>query len=255
MSPHARGRLLGIPIGERSLATATERALGAIDARGRTFHFACAMAHSLNVAQTDAEFRAALCAADMLVADGAGVVAMARLAGVDVGTRMAGEQVFRAVMGALQARGGGRIFFFGSTERVLALMAERCARDYPALEVAGTLSPPYRAWTDAEEAAMAGTINRAQPDVLWVGLGAPKQEKWVHRNRARLQVPFAGSIGAVFDYFAGTNPAPPAWVRRWGLETPYRLALEPRRLWRRAILSNGQFVLRVLGHHVLRHGA
>lgn len=248
------GQLLGIPIGEPSLDAACARAMAAVEHRGPLFHFACAMAHSLNVAQSDAEFRAALQAADMVVADGAGVFAMARVVGVDVGARMAGEEVFHAIMRALQAHGGGRVFFFGSSDRVLQLMAQRCRNEYPAIEVAGTLSPPYRQWSAAEEAAMVETINRAAPDVLWVGLGAPKQEKWVYRNAARLRVPFAGSIGAVFDYYAGTNPAPPAWVRRWGLETPYRLALEPRRLWRRAIVSNGQFVYRVLRRHALGRG-
>ena len=101
---------------------------------------------------------------------------------------------------------------------------------------------------------MVSRINDANPDVLWVGMGAPKQEKWVYRNRNALQAPLIGSIGAVFDYFAGTNPPPPRWVRRCGLETPYRLMREPRRLWRRALISNLMFVIRVIQRHILRAG-
>ena len=246
--------LLGIPIGQPSLKAATDRALAAIERTSPSIVFACAMSHSLNVAQTDAEFAEALRQADMVVADGVGVTVMGRLAGVDVGARIAGEEFFFSLMNALEKRGKGRIFFFGSSNKVIELISERFQQEFPSLELCGVVSPPFRPWSEEENHKMIGKINRANPDVLWVGMGAPKQEKWVYQNRKALNVPVIGSIGAVFDYFAGTNPPPPPWVRKWGLETPYRLMREPRRLWRRALISNLMFVIRVLQQHILRVG-
>lgn len=252
MKSQASNVLLGIPIGQPSLAAATESALAAIERKSPPVVFACAMSHSLNVAQTDAEFAEALRQADMVVADGVGVTLMSRLARVDVGARIAGEEFFFSLMNALENRGKGRVFFFGATDKTLGLISERFQREFPSLELCGVLSPPFRPWSDEENQKMINKINSAKPDVLWVGMGAPKQEKWVYRSRKALNAPLIGSIGAVFDYFAGTNPPPPSWVRRWGLETPYRLMREPRRLWRRALISNLMFVIRVLQKHVLR---
>lgn len=254
MNPRKSNVLLGVPIGQRSLELATERALVAIEEKSPPVVFACAMSHSLNVAQSDAEFFAALCEADVVVADGVGVTLMARLAGIDVGTRIAGEEYFLSLMNALEMRGKGRVFFFGSSYKVLKLISERFVRQFPSLELCGVLSPPFRPWSDEENLEMIKMINNAHPDVLWVGMTAPKQEKWVYRSYQLLNVPFIGSIGAVFEYFAGTNQSPPRWIRSMGLETPYRLAMEPRRLWRRAIVSNTQFILRVLQQHVFRRG-
>ena len=254
MKAEATNVLLGIPIGQKSLETATQLALAPIERNSPPIVFACAMAHSLNVAQTDNEFAEALRQADIVVADGVGVSLMARLAGVDVGIRIAGEEFFYSLMNALEKRGNGRVFFFGATNNVLNLITSRFQREFPSLELCGVLSPPFMPWSEAENQKMLDVIINAKPDVLWVGMGAPKQEKWVYRNRNALNVPLIGSIGAVFDYFAGTNPPPPPLVRRWGLETPYRLMREPKRLWRRALISNFMFVIRVIQKHILRVG-
>lgn len=252
MTSPIKTEFLGIPIGEPSLEYATQRGTEAIRRPGPPFVFSCAMAHSLNVAQTDPEFMAALRGSDMLVADGVGVWGLARLLSIDVGARMSGEQVYRSIMAALQVLGHGRVFYFGSSETVLTKIAVRFAQDYPALELAGKCAPPRWPWSDDEDREMVSAINASRPDVLWVGLGAPKQEKWVYRNSARLRVPFIGSIGAVFDYYAGTKPSPAGWIRRFGLETPYRMTLEPKRLWRRAIVSNTQFVVKAIKKHGVR---
>lgn len=247
--------LLNIPIGCPSIEAAVDKSMAAIEGKASPMVFAFAMAHSLNVAQTDKDFAQALHAADIVVADGVGVSVLGRLAGVDVGVRIPGEVYFLSLMNALEKRGKGRIFFFGSSENVLELIGERLKSEFPSLELCGVLSPPYRPWSDLENLEMIEQINAVSPDVLWVGMGAPKQEKWVHKSHDMLDVPVIGSIGAVFDYFAGTIPAPPSWVRRMGLETPYRLIKEPRRLWRRVFLSNAMFVLRVFRQHILRIGA
>ena len=158
MNSRVNNVLLGIPVGQESLETAIESALSAIEKESLPLVFACAMAHSVNVAQTDETFNKALRDADLVVADGVGVTLMARLAKVDVGARVAGEEFFSALMDTLDKRGQGRIFFFGSTEKVLDLISRRVKQDYPNLDVCGTLSPPYRPWSADENKSMIETI-------------------------------------------------------------------------------------------------
>jgi N-acetylglucosaminyldiphosphoundecaprenol N-acetyl-beta-D-mannosaminyltransferase len=155
-------------------------------------------------------------------------------------------------MDALAARGCGRVFFLGSSDTVLSEISARFRQLYPALTLCGTLSPPFRAMTAEENRQIVDLVNRVRPDVLWVGMTAPKQEKWVHSHAAALEVPVIGSIGAAFDFFAGTNPRAPEWVCRLGLEWMFRLAREPRRMWRRTVISAPRFFRLVVGRHVLR---
>ena len=254
MIPRDAGLLLGVPLDRKSLQAATADAMSAI--KGKTFSitFACANAHTLEVAERDAEFKLALCSSDLVVADGVGVTVMARIARVPVGPRITGYDYFCAIMNALQARGNGRVFFFGSSQKVLDLISERFARDFSSLQLCGVLSPPFGEWSQAENVAMIAAINAAQPDVLWVGMTAPKQEKWVAASRGKLTVPVIGSIGAVFDFYAGTSPRAPRWMRNAGLEWLYRLLTEPRRLWRRYLVSSPKFVGLVVWRHVLGFG-
>ena len=242
--------LLQVPIGCGTLEEITARSMRAVDGAGGRVTFACANPHSLVMAQQDAEFMTALRATDLVVADGVGVTVMARLLGIDVGPRITGTAYFLSVMRALQARGHGRVFFFGSSNAVLGRIAARMKDDFPALTVCGSLSPPYRPWSADENATMLEEINRARPDVLWVGMTAPKQERWVHANAGRLTAPVVGSIGAVFDFYAGTNPRAPQWMCDLGLEWIYRLVREPRRMWRRTFVSGPRFVGKALSHHI-----
>jgi len=245
------GILLGIPIDRKSLAEVTEDSLQAINGSMPQRVFACANPHSLVVAQDDHSFQSALTQANPVVADGVGVTFMARLVGVEIGPRITGTDYFQAVLNALQQRGGGRVFFFGSSQRVLDLIAERFAADFPSLTLCGTLSPPFGTWSEKENRRMAEAINAAKPDVLWVGMTAPKQEKWVEANRQQLTAPVIGSIGAVFDFYAGTYSRAPQWICRIGLEWAYRFILEPRRMWQRNVVSAPKFVWLVLRRHVL----
>jgi N-acetylglucosaminyldiphosphoundecaprenol N-acetyl-beta-D-mannosaminyltransferase len=250
MSERDAGLLLGIPIDRKSLAEVTEDALQAINRRMSQRVFACANPHSLVVAQHDDRFQSALTHANLVVADGVGVSLMARMVGVQIGPRITGSDYFQAVLNALQQRGGGRVFFFGSSQGVLDLIAKRFAADFSSLTLCGALSPPFGSWSDEENSRMVQVINEAKPDVLWVGMTAPKQEKWVETNRRQLNIPVIGSIGAVFDFYAGTYARAPQLVCRIGLEWAYRTILEPRRLWRRNMVSPQKFVWLVLRRHV-----
>jgi len=243
-------RLLGVRICSRPLPDLVLDAKAAIARRTDSFIFACANPHSLIVAQTDDEFRNALNRASAVVADGVGCLWAARLTGAVMGPRITGTDFFLATMGALN-QSGGRAFFFGSRPEVLAVLKERCAREFTRVEV-GVLSPPFGIWPDERNREMSDCIRNFNPDVLWVGMTAPKQEKWAAANSRDLQVPVIGSIGAVFDYYAGFTKRAPRWICDLGLEWLYRLPREPRRLWRRTFVSAPLFFWSVLRERFAR---
>jgi N-acetylglucosaminyldiphosphoundecaprenol N-acetyl-beta-D-mannosaminyltransferase len=229
------GRLLGVRLDARPLADLVSAAQAAIATREDSFVFACANPHSLAVARADADFRQALEMATAVVADGVGCQWAAALCGVSIGPRITGYDFFVSLMSSLSGV-GGRVFFFGSSEDVLARLADRVTLDFPRVTVA-TLSPPFKPWPEEKNDQMIERIRRFEPDVLWVGMTAPKQEKWVAATIGRLQVPVIGSIGAVFSYYARVTPRAPQWICNVGLEWLYRLPREPTRLWRRTFVS------------------
>jgi N-acetylglucosaminyldiphosphoundecaprenol N-acetyl-beta-D-mannosaminyltransferase len=204
--------------------------------RGKTRFFACVNAHSAEVAHRDARFMEALQAADLLVPDGAGVVLASRMLGGGIRERVTGPDLFMTVSRRLDQRGGHSVFYLGGTPETLDRIAVRHREVFPNLAIAGMLAPPFRpAFSQAEVASIAETIKAAAPDVLWVGLGAPKQEKLVFELRSAIDVPLCGPVGAMFDYFAGHVAMPPKWVERCGLHWLYRLSKNPGRFWRRTL--------------------
>ncbi len=210
-------------------------------------YVACANPHSLVVAADDAEFAEALHEADVLLPDGAGIVLAGKVLRTPVSERVAGFEYFYETSRRANAEGGVRYFFLGSTQQVLDLIAERLAREFPNIELAGTWSPPYKPEFSAEDnAAMHAAIQAARPDIVWVGMTAPKQEKWIHSNAVAGGAPLYAAIGAVFDFYAGTVKRSPAWAGRLGLEWLPRLLREPRRLWRRNFVSTPLFLGRIL---------
>lgn len=235
----ARG-LLGIRIGSYNLEGLLEASMQAIVERRSQFTFACANPHSLVVAQSDEKFRSALQSCSAVVADGVGVSVTSRLLGSDVGPRITGTDFFLGVMSRINRR-GGKVFFLGSTPFVLDRIVSRTSTEFPNVQI-GVRSPPFGEWTDQVNQDLIAAIRAAQPDVLWIGMTAPKQEKWVHDYASLCGVPVIGSIGAVFDYYADTIHRAPKWVCRLGLEWLYRLVGEPRRLWRRTLISAPVFL-------------
>lgn len=240
---------LGVRIGGHDLRGLLDAAVASMDERVAPFTFACANPHSLVVAQADADFRRALQACSAVVADGVGVTVAGRLAGVDVGPRITGADFFLGLMARLNRR-GGRAFFLGSKDSVLGQIVSRVRREYPRLHI-DVLSPPYGEWSEATNRELLNRIAEAKPDVLWVGMTAPRQERWVHGNLAALQVPVIGCIGAVFDFYAGTVRRAPRWICDAGLEWLYRLSREPRRLWKRTMISGPAFLWLVMRNHML----
>jgi N-acetylglucosaminyldiphosphoundecaprenol N-acetyl-beta-D-mannosaminyltransferase len=214
--------------------------------RGDTHFFACVNAHSAEVAHRDAKFMEALQAADLLVPDGAGVVLASRLLGGRIRERVTGPELFMAVSQRLNEVGGRSVFYLGGTPETLERIALRHRAEFPNLAIAGMFSPPFRLDFSAEEvASMAAKVKAAAPDVLWVGVGAPKQEKLVFDLRSAIDVPLCGPVGALFDYFSGNLAMPPRWVERCGLHWLHRLLKSPSRFWRRT-LDIPRFMGRVL---------
>lgn len=216
------------------------------DTHGGCTWMACLNPHSYVVALKDSTFSCALHDANWLVPDGAGIVMASRLLGGRVHERVTGSDVFFGLHSRMNKAGGMSVFFLGATEETLALIRERMARDYPNICVTGTYSPPFKPnYTDVELEEMIKAVNAVEPDVMWVGMTAPKQEKWIYENRTRLNVRFAGAVGAVFDFYTGRVKRSHPLFQRLGLEWLPRLIQQPKRLWRRMFLSAPIFLWHV----------
>ena len=220
--------------------------MSAIEMRNKSIHFACANPHSAVTAQHDNEFLEALNNAEITVADGTGITLASRILTQHSIPRITGHDYFFGLLDSLNKNQGGKIFFFGSTEIVLNLIKNEISKIFPNLTVVGTLSPPFKPWDEHENTKMVEIINNSNPDILWVGMTAPKQEKWVFKNQKQLNAPIIGSVGAVFDFVAGTHPRAPDWMRKLGLEWLNRLIREPRRMWKRNFISTPKFILYIL---------
>ena len=211
---------------------------------------ACINPHSYVVSLDDPTFTTALHAADWLIPDGAGIVLASRWRNGKIGDRVTGSDVFKEVHKRLNGTAGS-VFFLGSTEQTLAEIRIRMAIDYPNIRVAGTYSPPFKpTYTQEENEAMITAINAAEPDVLWVGLTAPKQEKWIYENHGKLQVKFAAAVGAVFDFYTGNVKRSHPVFQKMGLEWLPRLIQEPRRLFKRNFVSSPKFIWKVIVYRI-----
>ena len=223
-------------------------------------------AHSYNTAQKDTLFVEALLKGDVLIPDGASIVKACRWIGAksQPTERCAGWNLFAFEMQRLEELSRQEfeagmtghkksVMFMGSSENVLSLIKGRAAKDYPHLKVI-TYSPPYKPkFCDDDNRAIVDAINAAQPDLLWIGMTAPKQEKWTYQHWNELNIHcHCGCIGAVFDFYAGTVKRAPLWWQRHGLEWLHRLISEPRRMWRRYLIGNTKFLWYMLGEKFSR---
>jgi len=249
--------ILGCGVARASKEILAGQVVGWLDqAPGVPRYLACANPHSLVISTRDAAFRDALENADLLVPDGAGIVLASRLLGGAIRGRVTGSDLFQSVSLLANQRGGVRYFFLGSSQSTVDLITHRLSSDLPGIVVAGTYAPPFvEEFTTAQDNEMVAAVNSGRADVLWVGMSAPKQEKWVFRNRRRLNVKVIGAIGAVFDFYAGTRKRSPTWALRTGLEWLPRLLCEPRRLWRRTFASAPVFLWLVARERLARRKA
>ncbi|HEX4805585.1 MAG TPA: WecB/TagA/CpsF family glycosyltransferase [Conexibacter sp.] len=241
LPPVEQAPVLGVPLA----VTDYERTLDWIDAavaHGAREYLCVAAVHTVMESREDADLRDAVDRAAFTVPDGQPLAWALRKLGHDIETRVYGPELMARAC-ARAERSGQRFYLYGGrSDKALAQLAANLLDRHPGLRLAGGWSPPFRDLTDAELDEVAARINAAQPDVVWVGIGVPKQEKWMAAMRDRLDAPVLVGVGAAFDFHAGLIPQAPAWMQRHGLEWLFRLAQEPGRLWRRYARHNPRFV-------------
>lgn len=243
--------ILGYSVAAASPVALVEELIEDIGGATEPFWLACLNPHSSQMAMSDSAADEALKAADILIPDGVGIVLASRIMGGGIRERITGSDIFRELSRRLNDQGGVAYFFLGSSEKTLATIEARLAREYPNNRFVGAYSPPFAEFfSETQNHSMIAAVNQAAPDVLWVGMTAPKQEKWIHQNKDKLNVKFIGAVGAVFDFYAGNVKRSQPWFLEHGLEWLPRLFQEPRRLWKRTVISAPLFLLRVLRQRI-----
>jgi N-acetylglucosaminyldiphosphoundecaprenol N-acetyl-beta-D-mannosaminyltransferase len=243
--------ILGVPLAITDYDRTLEWIDGAV-ASDRRGYLCVAAVHTVMACREDPELRAAVLGADFTVPDGQPLVWALNALGHDLPGRVYGPELMDRAC-ARAARSGARHYLYGGRNQgALAELARTLRLRHPGLRIVGGHCPPFRSLSDAEEQALADEINRSGADVVWVGIGVPKQEKWMARMRDRLDAPVLVGVGAAFDFHAGLVPQAPDALQRLGLEWAFRLVQEPRRLWRRYLRYNPRFVTGFLGQY-LRH--
>lgn len=245
MTPRPRQTFLGLPLDPLN----QQQVLDWIDQR-------CASAQAGHVVTLnpdvvlrsldDAAMGEAVVGADLVLADGIGVVWSARLLGITVQQRVTGADLIHP-LAALAARRGYPIFLVSARPGVVDEVATQLCREHPELKVAGSRTVPFRPLRDEEEAELAHQVQRSGARILLAALGAGKQEPWIHRRLPEMGGAVALGCGAALDFLVGAQQRAPGWLRRIGLEWLYRLHRQPRRLWRRYLLRGPRFLLVVLG--------
>jgi N-acetylglucosaminyldiphosphoundecaprenol N-acetyl-beta-D-mannosaminyltransferase len=208
-------------------------------------------AHGVMESQRNEALRAIHNQAGLVTPDGMPLVWMSRLLGQPQTRRVYGPDLMRA-LSALSAKRGYRQFYYGGDAGVADTLAAALTQTYPGLDVAGTLSPPFRPLTNEEDLDIVDQINAAKPDIVWVGLSTPKQEYWMAAHVGRLDAPVLIGVGAAFDFLAGRKAQAPLWMQRNGLEWLFRLGQEPRRLFRRYLWIVPGFLIAASGQLVRR---
>ena len=202
----------------------------------------CLNPHSVAISEKDDLFKGALQSSDWLIADGVGVSALARLVASRKINRITGPEIFEVLLHHANQK-SLKVFFLGSSEDTLRLIRERLQREFPNIGDIGSFSPKFTTeFSVTEVNEMVNTVNAFQPDILWVGMTAPKQEKWLSENKIRLDVKFAGAVGAAFDYFGGVHQRPNTYIRRLGLEWLIRILQNPKKMWRRTLISAPKYL-------------
>jgi N-acetylglucosaminyldiphosphoundecaprenol N-acetyl-beta-D-mannosaminyltransferase len=244
--------VLGVPIDIVTAAQAVQRIKIWADARQSRVVCIC-NAHSVVTTTTDISFCAAVASADMATPDGAPVAWMLRKLGARQQQRVCGPDLMLDYC-AQAAQHGEAIYLYGSTQATLDALQKQLLARWPSLRIAGAESPPFRALTQTEDDAAVARINASGAGTVWVSLGCPKQELWMAAHHGRVHAVMVG-VGAAFDFHAGTVTRAPLWMRKHGLEWLHRLASEPRRLWKRYLVTNSVFMLRAASQLLLRRKA
>jgi len=210
-----------------------------------------ANANDVVIGKKMSQVKVAMNESSLTVPDGISIVLASRFYGFKLKRRVYGAELMLEFLRRAQAEGYTN-FFYGSTTETLNRLREKLINDFPRLNIKGVYSPPFRELSEEEDKAIIEMINGFLPDVLWVGLGCPKQQIWMYKHRDKLKVPVMVGVGAAFDFIAGTKPQAPEFMRENGLEWLFRLLTEPRRLWKRYFV-NGALFLYYVGKEIVRN--
>ena len=238
--------VLGYRVFRYSVGICIDQIIDRVNSGDKCHWLACINPHSYVVALKDKRFSMALHEADWLIPDGSGILFASRMLCGGIRRRITGSDIFSHLNAKINSLGGFSVFFLGATPECLADIQLKIGLDFPHIRFAGSFSPPFKPeYSEEELEAMIATINQARPDVLWVGMTAPKQEKWIHQNFHKLDVRFAAAIGAVFEFYTGRVTRSHMLFQNLGLEWLPRLLQQPRRLWRRTFVSAPIFIWHV----------
>lgn len=241
-TPARSSHILGMRVDCTSYARATD-AIVELARKGAGGHVCIATVHMVMEAFDDPSFRAAVNAAELVTPDGVPLVWTLRRRGFEA------ERVYGPTLTPIvcerASREGIPVGFYGGTPEVLGSMRGELERRFPDLDVAFAQSPPFRGLSDEEDAQVVSAILDSGAGILFVGLGCPKQERWMAAHRAALDCVQVG-VGAAFDFIAGAKLQAPAWIQRAGMEWAFRLLTEPRRLWRRYLHNNPRFIVQLM---------
>jgi N-acetylglucosaminyldiphosphoundecaprenol N-acetyl-beta-D-mannosaminyltransferase len=246
MNVHDRvvGQVLGVPIDVIGWESAISRVEQWIIQRKSSYICLC-NAHSIVMANQDPEFGRVVAEADMATADGAPVAWLLRKLGFSGQQRISGSELMMSICEMAEQK-GLPVYFYGSTTDTLNLLKKNISTKFKRLVISGSYSPPFRPMNEEEEFAEAQRINSSGAAVVFVGLGCPKQELWMNRQRGQVNGVMIG-VGAAFDFYAGKVKRAPLWMQDAGLEWLHRLASEPARLWKRYLVTNTIFVMGAFG--------
>lgn len=245
LAPLPYFRVLGVRVHQAQIETAIEIMESWIRKRDRSHLVGVTGMHGVTEAQHDPEFKKLLNAADLVVPDGMPLVWLGRIHGYPLHRRVYGPELMMTFCETTVSK-GYRHFFYGGKPGVPEKLVEVLLSKFPNLKTVGTYSPPFRGLTPAEDNEVVAMINATAPDIVWVGLSTPKQEKWMQAHSPQLNVPVLVGVGAAFDIHSGLKRQAPRWMREHGLEWLFRLAQEPRRLSRRYLIYGSEFLFWVM---------
>ncbi len=235
-----RMNVLGVGVSAIDMNQGLDRIDGWIRARERHYVCVCPV-HSIMECRRSPEVRAIFNGAGMVTPDGMPLVWIARLKGFQHVERVYGPDLMEAEMERSQVA-RHRHFFYGGGPGVVERLADAMRRRFPSVDIAGVHAPPFASLDQLCTPQTADLINTAKPDIVWVGMSSPKQDRWMARMRPAVDAPVLIAVGAAFDFLSGTVRQAPRWMRRSGLEWAYRLGTDPRRLWKRYLVDNPWFV-------------
>lgn len=243
-APPLRVNVLGVGVSAINMAEALDRISLALESKQKGYVCVTGV-HGVSEAQSDPEFRRILNRAFLCTPDGMPLVWVGRWQGAREMDRVYGPDLMLAIM-ELSERTGWRHFFYGGANGIAETLKTKLLARFPKLQIAGIHEPPFRPLTAAEEAQLQENVRLARPDIMWIGLSTPKQERFMAEYLEKLDVTLMFGVGAAFDFHAGKLRQAPRWMQRAGLEWFYRLCREPRRLWKRYLKNNPLFIARIL---------